>query len=72
VDGGVKVLSIDGGKLARTGVEEGFIITKVNGKPVKSVKELEASLAGKSESMVQFEGLYADAPYDVYSFGFRM
>ena len=63
---------VDGGKLARTGVEEGFIITKVNGKPVKSVKELEASLAGKSESMVQFEGLYADAPYDVYSFGFRM
>lgn len=71
VEGGVKVLSIDGGKLARTGVEEGFIITKVNGKPVKSVKELEASLAGKSDSMVQFEGLYIDAPYDVYSFGFR-
>ncbi len=72
VDGGVKVLSIDGGKLARTGVEEGFIIIKVNGKPVKSVKELEASLEGKAESMVQFEGLYADAPYDVYSFGFRL
>jgi serine protease Do len=71
VDGGVKVLSIDGGKLARTGVEEGFIITKVNGKAVKSVKELESFLADKSNSMVQFEGLYIDAPYDVYSFGFR-
>jgi serine protease Do len=71
VDGGVKVLSIDGGKLARTGVEEGFIITKVNGKAVKSVKELEGFLADKSNSMVQFEGLYIDAPYDVYSFGFR-
>jgi serine protease Do len=71
VEGGVKVVSIDGGKLARTGVEEGFIITKVNGKPVKSVKELESTLAGKSDSMVQFEGLYIDAPYDVYSFGFR-
>lgn len=71
-EGGVKILSINGGKLARTGVEEGFIVTKVNGKSVKSVKELEAALEGKSESMVQFEGLYADAPYDVYSFGFRL
>jgi Do/DeqQ family serine protease len=72
VDGGVKVVSVDGGKLARSGVEEGFIITKVNGKAIRSVKELEAALAGKSDSMVQFEGLYPDAPYDLFQFGFRM
>ena len=72
IDGGVKILSVDGGKLARSGVEEGFIITKVNGKSVKSVKEFESALAGKEESMVQFEGLYPDAPYDVFSFGFRL
>lgn len=72
VDGGVKVLSVDGGKLARSGVEEGFIITKVNGKAIKSVKEFETAIAGKEDSMVQFEGLYADAPYDVFSFGFRL
>ncbi len=72
VEGGVKVVSINGGKLARSGVEEGFVITKVNGKAVRSVKELESSLAGKSESMVQFEGLYPDAPYDLFQFGFRL
>lgn len=72
VDGGVKIMSIDGGKLSRAGVSEGFIITKVNGKPVRTVKELQDSLSGKSDSMVQFEGLYPDAPYDVYTFGFRM
>lgn len=72
IDGGVKVLSINGGKFARSQVEEGFIITKVNGKAVKTVKEFEAAIAGKEESMVQFEGLYPDAPYDVYSFGFRL
>ncbi len=72
IDGGVKVLSIEGGKFARSQVEEGFIITKVNGKAVKTVKEFEAAIAGKEESMVQFEGLYPDAPYDVYSFGFRL
>jgi Do/DeqQ family serine protease len=72
IDGGVKVLSIDGGKFARSQVEEGFIITKVNGKAVKTVKDFEAAIAGKEESMVQFEGLYPDAPYDIYSFGFRL
>ena len=72
VEGGVKVLSIDGGKLARSGVEEGFVITKVNGKAVRTVKEFESAIAGKEDSMVQFEGLYPDAPYDVFSFGFRL
>jgi serine protease Do len=72
VEGGVKVLSVEGGKFGRSRVEEGFIITKVNGKAVKTVKEFEAAMAGKEDSMVQFEGLYPDAPYDVFSFGFRM
>ena len=72
VDGGVKVVAVNSGKLARSGVEEGFIISKVNGKSVRSVKELETALAGKSDSMVQFEGLYPDAPYDLFQFGFRL
>ena len=72
INGGVKVLAVNGGKLQRSGVEEGFVITKVNGKPVSSVKEFETQIAGKEDSMVQFEGLYLDAPYDVYSFGFRL
>jgi serine protease Do len=72
VEGGVKVISVEGGKFGRSRVEEGFIITKVNGKAVKSVKEFEAAMAGKEDSMVQFEGLYPDAPYDVFSFGFRL
>lgn len=72
VEGGVKVTDVKGGKFSRTGAEAGFIITKINGKSVNSVKELENALSGKEESMVQFEGLYPDAPYDVYTFGFRM
>ncbi|MFA7473308.1 MAG: serine protease, partial [Spirosomataceae bacterium] len=66
------VTEVQGGKLARVGVGPGFIITKVNGKPVTSVKELEKELADKIDTMVQFEGLDLDAPYDVYSFGFRL
>ncbi len=72
VPGGVKVTGIEGGKLARAGVEEGFIITKVNGKAVRSVKELDQALAGKTDTMVQFEGFYIDAPRDVFTFGFRL
>lgn len=72
LDGGVKVLSAGQSKLARAGVEQGFIITKVNGKSVNNVKELKEAITGKEDSMVQFEGLYPDAPYDIYSFGFRL
>ncbi|WP_207503935.1 Do family serine endopeptidase [Telluribacter humicola] len=72
VAGGVKITAIEGGKLARAGVEEGFIITKVNGKAVRSVKELEQALSGKTDTMVQFEGFYIDAPRDVFTFGFRL
>ena len=72
IDGGVKVASVEGGKLARTGVEEGFVITKVNGRPVKTLKEFKDALAGKTNAMVQFEGLYPDAPYDLYTFGFKL
>lgn len=72
IGGGVKVNTMDAGKLARVGVEEGFIITKVNDKSVRSVKELKAALAGKKGSKVQMEGLYLDYPEDVYSFGFNL
>ncbi len=72
IDGGVKIMDIQGGKLSRAGVSEGFVITKVNGKQVRSVNELKSALADKSGSMVQFEGVYSDAPADVYTFGFRM
>lgn len=72
IKGGVKITDVQGGKLARVGVAPGFIVTKINGKEVTSVKELEKELADKVDSMVQFEGLELDAPYDVYSFGFRL
>ncbi|MEZ4902283.1 MAG: trypsin-like peptidase domain-containing protein [Spirosomataceae bacterium] len=72
ISGGVKVNAMEAGKLARIGVEEGFIITKVNDKAIKSVKDLKAALADKKGSKVQMEGLYLDYPEDVYSFGFNL
>lgn len=72
IPGGIKVIAVEDGKLARRGVEKGFIITKVNGKAVRSVQEMEQSLSGKADTMVQFEGFYMDAPRDVFTFGFRL
>jgi S1-C subfamily serine protease len=72
INGGVKVTAMESGKLARVGVEEGFVITKVNDKVVRSVKELKAALAAKKGARVQMEGLYLDYPEDVYSFGFNL
>jgi serine protease Do len=72
VSGGVKVSAVDGGKLSRVGVEEGFIITKIDDKAINSVKELKTVLNNRKGSRVQVEGLYLDYPADVYSFGFNL
>ncbi|TAF98177.1 MAG: Do family serine endopeptidase [Cytophagia bacterium] len=72
ISSGVKVSAVESGKLARVGVEEGFIITSVNEKPVRSVKELKDALASQKSGRVQMEGLYLDAPEDVVSFGFNL
>jgi serine protease Do len=72
ITSGVKVGAVQNGKLARVGVEEGFIITKIDDKPVRSVKELKAALADKQGQRVQVEGLYIDYPADLYSFGFNL
>jgi serine protease Do len=57
---GVKIESLEAGKLARMGLEDGFIITKIDGKAVKSVQELKTSLASNKGGRVQAEGVYLD------------
>lgn len=58
VDGGVVVKKIKtGGKLSQTKMDEGFVITSVNGRAVKSVEELNRVL-GNSIGTVKLEGFY--------------
>jgi Do/DeqQ family serine protease len=58
VDGGVVVKKIkEGGKLSQTKMDEGFVITSVNGRPIKSVDELNRVL-GSSIGTVKLEGFY--------------
>jgi serine protease Do len=63
IDGGVTVRkSIAGSK-----IQEGFIITSVNGKQVKTVQELAAVLSGV-KGTAYFEGIYPGFPDETYRY----
>lgn len=72
IEGGAKVGNIEAGKLSRAGVQEGFIITKLNGKPIHSVQEFKSAIEGKKGTRVQIEGIYSDEPADSFTFGFSV
>lgn len=71
IPGGVQVTRLLAGKLRKqTQMREGFIITKVDGKPVKTVDDLVATLEDK-QGGVLLEGVYEDIP-GAYYYGFGM
>lgn len=70
---GIRVKALGNGKLARsTDIREGFIITKVNDVPVKSVKEFNAVMKNKKAGeLVILTGTYEDIPRE-FNYAFRM
>ncbi len=70
IDGGVKVKKLYSGKIRKyTQMRDGFIITKVNGKKVKSKDQLIDILENK-EGGVMLEGIYEEIPGEYfYAFG---
>lgn len=72
IDGGVRVKRLGNGILAKyTEIREGFIITKVNEEPVKSVKELNEVLKQtKSGELVILSGRYENSLRE-YNYAFR-
>jgi len=70
---GVKVKTLGNGKLSRyTDIREGFIITKVNDEPVKSVKEFNELLQRKKAGdLIILTGTYEDFPRE-FNYAFRM
>jgi serine protease Do len=70
---GVIVKSLGKGKLAKyTDIREGFIITKVNDAPVKSVKEFtELIKKKKAGELIILSGTYEDFPRE-FNYAFRM
>lgn len=69
IPGGVKVVEMQNGKLKRhTDMREGFIITKIDNKPVKNAEELVEILEDKRSKNegVMVEGVYEDYPGEYY------
>jgi serine protease Do len=67
------VKSLNTGKLSRyTDIREGFIITKVNDKPVKSVKEFNEIVKSKKPGeLIILSGTYKSNPKSEYNYAFR-
>ncbi len=64
ISGGVKVKSLNSRSKLNGMLNEGFIITKINGEPVASAKELE-KIAAHSDG-IELEGVYEDQRGNYY------
>lgn len=72
ITSGVQVKMLSNGKLKRTGMREGFIITHVDDVPVKSVKEVDEIIKKKKAGdLITFAGIYEDYPRE-YIYALRM
>jgi S1-C subfamily serine protease len=59
IEGGVLVKKIKtGGAFSQTRMQDGFIITSVNGVDVTSIEDLSKAIAGIGGGSIQLEGIY--------------
>lgn len=70
IEGGLQIKALRSGKLKKhTSVREGFVITKIDGKTIESVEDLEQALKDKKGG-VMMQGLYEGVPgVQYYAFG---
>lgn len=61
------VIDTPGSKLTKGGVKSGFVVTKINGKPVSSISSLEKEL-DNSHGIIRLEGMYEKNTMVTYSF----
>jgi serine protease Do len=65
---GVKVISLEGGKMLSSGIKEGFIITSVDNKPMRTTDDLINYLNTKRGGVL-VEGVYPNGMRAYYGFG---
>lgn len=68
IDKGMKVTGLTGGKLRSAGIKEGFIITKIDGKPIKTKEDISLALENKKGGVL-IEGIYPNGFKTYYGFG---
>jgi serine protease Do len=68
LNGGVKVSKLLAGKLRSAGIKEGFIITNIDKKPIRSTDDIETALRSKQGGIL-IEGVYPNGLKAYYGFG---
>ncbi len=58
IENGVKISSLESGKLRQAGIREGFIITHIDRKPVESTNDVSEIIRKRKGEGVLFEGIY--------------
>ena len=66
---GVQISKLNNGKLKEVGVREGFIITHIDKREIRTVKDIERTIANKSGGML-IEGKYPTGTKAYYALGF--
>ena len=67
---GLKILNIGDGILSNSGINEGFIITEINGSRVNSQDNLSSSLGKSQRNIIRLKGLYPNGVKVSYEFMF--
>lgn len=65
-EGGVIIEKIGEGKWKDAGIDDGFLITSINKRPVKDVNELRAFLRNSSGEGILIKGKYPDEDKEIY------
>ena len=68
IRGGVEIKSMADGKFKQAGIKEGFIVTSVNRRPIRSADELKTILSN-SKGGIYIEGVYPNGKSAYYAFG---
>ncbi|HRH66977.1 MAG TPA: Do family serine endopeptidase [Bacteroidia bacterium] len=68
IKGGVRISKLLAGKLRSAGIREGFIITSIDKKPIRTMDDLENALKTK-QGGVLIEGVYPNGMKAYYGFG---
>ncbi|MDR1343326.1 MAG: Do family serine endopeptidase [Prevotellaceae bacterium] len=71
IAGGVQVTELKQGKLSANGIKKGYIITRINRKPVNSVSDVSKTLSSISNEAVLIEGIYPNGVVAYYAIGFE-
>ncbi|MFI3267335.1 MAG: Do family serine endopeptidase [Rikenellaceae bacterium] len=63
IDNGVQVIKVGNGMLAKAGIKEGYIITHINGRAIRTVSDLDRL----TQKVQNIDGLYPNGRYVSYS-----